>query len=550
MDELPPGVSDEDFLYGDDDAPRFDVGTAQDGDGYGEDHEIPEEQQNGHAEVKFELKEEEQEMEENGEETSADDGEEQKAGADDEEVEGEDEEDSESDDDEFVVNVGEIKRPEPKAQGPQGKVDMDGTPTINGQPIYDLDLATMEDRPWRKPGADINDYFNYGFNEETWNMYCERQRKLRLEFNNNQAAVNKSLFSSISLINPALTMTSTGRQLVNICGAENPHNNHKVVVDLTKPPPGVSSSPMDVKPIMRTDLTNSASRNMPPGDTAKPISVVDFTKPPPMMTNLVTPSNVSSSQDGPPGVEDSSAPGTEPTTPSVPPGVPPMDMSMPPPGFNPSMPPPPIRLGGPPPTHMPPPGFGGMPPNHAMAGFSNPPPRFNRPPPLRDFHPPGYGPPPGMDGFEHREQRDYRDRSYSGESDDDEHRRGRKHRRRSRSHSPSAKRRREDKDRDRERDRDRGERERDRGEQDRDRERERERSERGDRDRDRERRRRGRDEEDRDSRSSRRRDRERDDKDREKDRRHRDSDTESARKERRRREGSGERESRRERAKE
>jgi pre-mRNA 3'-end-processing factor FIP1 len=32
----------------------------------------------------------------------------------------------------------------------------------------------------RKPGADITDYFNYGFNEETWRAYCERQKRLRI----------------------------------------------------------------------------------------------------------------------------------------------------------------------------------------------------------------------------------------------------------------------------------------------------------------------------------------------------------------------------------
>jgi len=39
------------------------------------------------------------------------------------------------------------------------------TATIDGQPIYDIDLAQMDDKPWRKPGADITDYFNYGFVE-------------------------------------------------------------------------------------------------------------------------------------------------------------------------------------------------------------------------------------------------------------------------------------------------------------------------------------------------------------------------------------------------
>ncbi|KAI7908271.1 Fip1 motif-domain-containing protein, partial [Cokeromyces recurvatus] len=36
-----------------------------------------------------------------------------------------------------------------------------------------------EDKPWRKPGADITDYFNYGFNEITWRAYCAKQKMLR-----------------------------------------------------------------------------------------------------------------------------------------------------------------------------------------------------------------------------------------------------------------------------------------------------------------------------------------------------------------------------------
>ncbi|KAI4897537.1 hypothetical protein NFI96_010536, partial [Prochilodus magdalenae] len=28
--------------------------------------------------------------------------------------------------------------------------------------------------------ADLSDYFNYGFNEETWKAYCEKQRRLQL----------------------------------------------------------------------------------------------------------------------------------------------------------------------------------------------------------------------------------------------------------------------------------------------------------------------------------------------------------------------------------
>lgn len=44
-------------------------------------------------------------------------------------------------------------------------------------PASDFNLDSLEDKPWRKPGADITDYFNYGFNEDTWKAYCERQKR-------------------------------------------------------------------------------------------------------------------------------------------------------------------------------------------------------------------------------------------------------------------------------------------------------------------------------------------------------------------------------------
>ena len=64
-------------------------------------------------------------------------------------------------------------------------IDFETVGTINGVPIfdYDLDSVKLEDKPWRKPGADITDYFNYGFTEETWTKYCEKQKRLRLDNN-------------------------------------------------------------------------------------------------------------------------------------------------------------------------------------------------------------------------------------------------------------------------------------------------------------------------------------------------------------------------------
>ncbi|KCZ76430.1 hypothetical protein H311_02571 [Anncaliia algerae PRA109] len=50
-------------------------------------------------------------------------------------------------------------------------------PLMEGNIIYDFEIDNMEDKPWNKPGADITDYFNYGFNETTWKKYCIAQRE-------------------------------------------------------------------------------------------------------------------------------------------------------------------------------------------------------------------------------------------------------------------------------------------------------------------------------------------------------------------------------------
>ncbi len=60
-------------------------------------------------------------------------------------------------------------------------VDMDVEGTINGVGVYSFDVDSVVDKPWRKPGADLTDYFNYGFNEDTWKNYCNKQHSLRAE---------------------------------------------------------------------------------------------------------------------------------------------------------------------------------------------------------------------------------------------------------------------------------------------------------------------------------------------------------------------------------
>ena len=47
----------------------------------------------------------------------------------------------------------------------------------------DTDFPT-DDKPWRRPGSDISDYFNYGFDEFTWVSYCLKQQEVRKEVGN------------------------------------------------------------------------------------------------------------------------------------------------------------------------------------------------------------------------------------------------------------------------------------------------------------------------------------------------------------------------------
>ncbi|KAF9245672.1 hypothetical protein BU15DRAFT_85390 [Melanogaster broomeanus] len=49
---------------------------------------------------------------------------------------------------------------------------------FDGRSILEVDLNAMVEKPWRRPGSDISDWFNYGFDEISWEAYCYRRRDL------------------------------------------------------------------------------------------------------------------------------------------------------------------------------------------------------------------------------------------------------------------------------------------------------------------------------------------------------------------------------------
>ncbi|XP_066532986.1 pre-mRNA 3'-end-processing factor FIP1 isoform X2 [Hoplias malabaricus] len=119
-------------------------------------------------------------------------------GAADQDTDAECDSDSDDDDDDVRVTIGDIKTgssqsinapvslsikasgrtilPGSKARG----VDLDAESSISGTAVVEADVESFEEKPWRKPGADLSDYFNYGFSEDTWKSYCDKQRRLRM----------------------------------------------------------------------------------------------------------------------------------------------------------------------------------------------------------------------------------------------------------------------------------------------------------------------------------------------------------------------------------
>lgn len=77
---------------------------------------------------------------------------------------------------------------------------------VNDNPIYpplgksilqvdlDADLA-QEQRIWRRPGEDQSDYFNYGFDEFTWETY--RQRQMAMVDTNQQSQAQLKQFQQM-----------------------------------------------------------------------------------------------------------------------------------------------------------------------------------------------------------------------------------------------------------------------------------------------------------------------------------------------------------------
>ncbi|XP_075278110.1 pre-mRNA 3'-end-processing factor FIP1 isoform X3 [Opisthocomus hoazin] len=299
-------------------------------------------------------------------------------------AEAEDDSDSDSDDDEddVQVTIGDIKtgasqygygaapvnlniKTGGRAYGSSGVkvkgVDLDAPGSINGVPLLEVDLDSFEDKPWRKPGADLSDYFNYGFNEDTWKAYCEKQKRIRmgLEILPVTSTTNKITAEDKAMeVRPSAEILDGRYHLFKVQQGRTGNLEKELAVqstkaDFTSPPalfksgiptnrrlPGAIDVIGQTITISRVEGRRRANENsniQVLSERSNP-EVDNFTKPPPFFPPGAPPTHLPPPPFLPPPPTVSTAPPLIP-----PPGIP---ITVPPPGF----PPPP---GGPPPALIP-----------------------------------------------------------------------------------------------------------------------------------------------------------------------------------------------------
>ncbi|KAH6610158.1 hypothetical protein Trco_000178 [Trichoderma cornu-damae] len=121
------------------------------------------------------------------------------------------------DEDSKATNALKIAAPsadQASAAASKSTIDINANPVhpAAGKPITQVNIdegkrfmvagnLPENDKPWRKPGTDISDYFNYGFDEFTWALYAAKQESIRGEFGADAfAANNKKMMEDFNMM--------------------------------------------------------------------------------------------------------------------------------------------------------------------------------------------------------------------------------------------------------------------------------------------------------------------------------------------------------------
>ncbi|KAI1133813.1 Fip1-domain-containing protein [Hypoxylon sp. FL0543] len=110
------------------------------------------------------------------------------------------------------------------------KIDVNAIPVYKpvGKPITQINIdedLPENDKPWRKPGTDLSDYFNYGFDEFTWALYAAKQDNVRNEYSSDAIAQNnKKMMEEMQMMMmggmPGMSGTGAAGAMTNIPGMD------------------------------------------------------------------------------------------------------------------------------------------------------------------------------------------------------------------------------------------------------------------------------------------------------------------------------------------
>lgn len=128
-----------------------------------------------------------------------------------------------------------------------GTIDLNAEGLYEGEPVTSLDPEVLKEKPWRQPGANLSDYFNYGFNEFTWMEYLHKQEKLQQEYNPHKILMGLLTLQQQGNLGGPKKLDSRGMVGGNLGGSGGLKTNTNLNLNGSghpMPPPGFPSLPM------------------------------------------------------------------------------------------------------------------------------------------------------------------------------------------------------------------------------------------------------------------------------------------------------------------
>ncbi|KAH6817400.1 FIP1[V]-like protein [Perilla frutescens var. frutescens] len=120
--------------------------------------------------------------------------------------------------------------------------------------IFEVDIDSFEEKPWKLPGIDVSDFFNFGLNEDSWRGYCKQLEQLRLEMT----------------MQSKIRVYESGRAEQDYDPDLPPELAAAVGIQDNNPSQNASHGKVDAGP---TDLARAAARERPSLPVGRPIPV-------------------------------------------------------------------------------------------------------------------------------------------------------------------------------------------------------------------------------------------------------------------------------------